>query len=65
MQSNDSREFTRLLIELRIEHRDLDDAINRMVADPNVDEVQVKRMKKRKLKIKDMIAYQPRQVDSG
>jgi hypothetical protein len=57
MRSDDSREITRTLIELRIEHRDLDAAINRMVEDSQTDEVQIKRLKKRKLKLKDMIAY--------
>ncbi len=41
---------------LRIEHRDLDDVIARLSMDFNVDEVQMKRLKKRKLLLKDQIA---------
>jgi hypothetical protein len=43
------------LEELRVEHRDLDDIIQRLSADPLVDQLQLRRMKKRKLKLKDMI----------
>jgi len=41
---------------LRIEHRDLDNAIARLAADTGCDELQLKRMKKRKLQLKDTIA---------
>ena len=44
------------LQELRTEHRDLDEAIERLAADLAMDEVQLRRLKKRKLLIKDMIA---------
>jgi hypothetical protein len=40
---------------LRIEHRDLDDVISRLSLDLNVNELQLKRLKKRKLQIKDQI----------
>jgi hypothetical protein len=53
----DSAEISRQLVELRLEHRDLDAAIARMAADRSSDELQLRRMKKRKLKLKDMIAY--------
>jgi hypothetical protein len=43
------------LEELRIEHRDLDDIIQRLATDPLVDQLQLRRMKKRKLNLKDMI----------
>lgn len=50
--------FRRLerLRELRIEHRDLDDVINRLQLDLYVNEVQLRRLKKRKLLLKDQIA---------
>jgi len=50
--------FRRLerLRELRIEHRDLDDVINRLQMDLYVNEVQLRRLKKRKLMLKDQIA---------
>lgn len=40
---------------LRLEHRDLDDVIDRLVHDPNIDQLQIKRLKKRKLLLKDLI----------
>jgi hypothetical protein len=54
---DDLAEISRQLIELRIEHRDLDVVIARLVADPSSDELQLRRLKKRKLRLKDMIAY--------
>lgn len=44
------------LRQLRIEHRDLDDVITRLSLDYDVDELQLKRLKKRKLILKDQIA---------
>ncbi len=44
------------LRQLRIEHRDLDDVISRLSLDFDADELQIKRLKKRKLMIKDQIA---------
>ena len=44
------------LRQLRIEHRDLDDVISRLTLDFRVDELQMKRLKKRKLMLKDQIA---------
>jgi hypothetical protein len=44
------------LEELRVEHRDLDDIIQRLAIDPMVDQLQLRRMKKRKLNLKDMIS---------
>ncbi|HUG72031.1 MAG TPA: YdcH family protein [Steroidobacteraceae bacterium] len=43
------------LRQLRIEHRDLDQVISRLQMDIHVDEVQVRRLKKRKLMLKDQI----------
>jgi hypothetical protein len=44
------------LRQLRIEHRDLDDVISRLSMDFKVDELQMKRLKRRKLMLKDQIA---------
>lgn len=44
------------LLELRIEHRDLDQAISRLAQDINIDNLQLRRLKKRKLQLKDAIA---------
>lgn len=43
------------LRQLRIEHRDLDEVIARLSMDIHVDELQLKRLKKRKLYLKDQI----------
>jgi hypothetical protein len=43
------------LRQLRIEHRDLDEVIARLSLDMHIDELQLKRLKKRKLIIKDQI----------
>lgn len=43
------------LKQLRVEHRDLDQVIARLVSDPHVDQLMLKRLKKRKLMLKDMI----------
>lgn len=55
--------FRRLerLRALRIEHRDLDDVIQRLQLDIYVNEVQLRRLKKRKLLLKDQIA----RIESG
>ena len=55
--SKDPGETVRLIAELREEHRDLDEAIARLAEDPSVDQLRLTRMKKRKLKLKDWIAY--------
>ena len=44
------------LRQLRIEHRDLDDIISRLTMDFKIDELQMKRLKRRKLLLKDQIA---------
>lgn len=52
----DPAEITHELARLRIEHRDLDLAIARLQADMAIDELAIKRMKRRKLQLKDAIA---------
>ena len=54
----DPSELTRIaqrVIELKLEHRDLDEAIAWLQADIEADELSVKRLKKRKLHLKDSI----------
>ena len=46
----------RRVAELRLEHRDLDVAILRLQQDIQADELAVKRLKKRKLLLKDLIS---------
>lgn len=55
-ESDDPAAITRQLAELRLEHRDLDAAIGRLQADIAADELSVKRLKKRKLWLKDCIS---------
>jgi hypothetical protein len=55
--NKDPGEIARLIAELREEHRDLDEAITRLAEDPSVDQLHLRRMKKRKLKLKDWIAF--------
>jgi hypothetical protein len=57
MFPEDSAAIVRRLTELKIEHRDLDAAIARLPSGPGSDELQLTRLKKRKLRLKDMIAY--------
>lgn len=44
------------LEELRTEHRDLDDVIARITRDGPFDQLQMQRLKKKKLQLKDQIA---------
>ncbi|MBC3915928.1 YdcH family protein [Undibacterium sp. Ji50W] len=43
------------IIELEVEHRDLDVVIETLIKDPSHDELQLRRLKKRKLQLKDHI----------
>ena len=57
-QPSDPAELARLsqrLVELRLEHRDLDFAIERLHEKIVTDELAIKRLKKRKLQLKDAI----------
>ena len=56
MLENDLAATARQLADLRQEHRDLDAAIERLARDADADELTVKRLKKRKLWLKDCIA---------
>ena len=53
----DTESFKELerLRELRVSHRDLDYLIDRLQDDPMVDQLRIRRLKKRKLLLKDMI----------
>ncbi len=52
----DTELLRRKLEELRLEHRDLDDVISRLSESVPVSQVQLQRLKKRKLMLKDQIA---------
>jgi hypothetical protein len=49
-------EMRKRLESLRIEHRDLDAAIDALTAAGSNDQLQIARLKKRKLRLKDQIA---------
>ncbi len=44
------------LYELKLEHRDMDTVVRRLSEEPYVEELQLKRFKKRKLHLKERIA---------
>lgn len=50
------------IAELTLEHRDLDDVIARLTQTAVVDQLQLQRLKKRKLLVKDQIALLERQL---
>ncbi len=56
MNPEDPATTVRQLSMLKTEHRDLDAMIARLVIDPGNDELELKRLKKRKLYLKDTIA---------
>jgi hypothetical protein len=56
MTKSDPANLAGRLLELREEHKDLDQAIQRMSEEPWVDQLRLRRLKKRKLKLKDWIA---------
>ena len=48
--------------QMHLEHRDLDDVISRLCGNPIQDQLQLQRLKKRKLFLKDQIALLERQL---
>jgi hypothetical protein len=50
------QELKKLLASLRTEHRDLDAAIDALSGSGSTDQLQIARLKKRKLRLKDQIA---------
>lgn len=52
----DLEELKRQLAELKTEHRDLDDVIARLIEHAPFDQIQLQRLKKRKLSIKDQMS---------
>ena len=55
MLNQDPKLIRQRILELRLEHRNLDDLITSMNERPYVDQLQLRRLKKRKLLLKDMI----------
>ncbi|MGE4220896.1 MAG: YdcH family protein [Alphaproteobacteria bacterium] len=52
----DQEDIRQRLEALRMEHNDLDDAIDRIAASPPFDQIKLQRLKKRKLLLKDEMA---------
>ena len=57
MKSENPAEIAQRLSELREEHRGLDEAISLLSDETWRDQLQLRRMKKRKLKLKDWISH--------
>ena len=53
----------RRLIELRIEHGDLDSLIDQAALAPTLDELGLRRLKKRRLRLRDQIAHLEAELD--
>lgn len=51
--SLEQKQLRAKLADLQIEHRDLDDVISRLSGQTPVDQLQIQRLKKRKLALKD------------
>lgn len=60
--TDEERELTALLERLRQEHRDLDSAIAALSSIPGCDQLQLARLKKRKLQLKDRIGFVEDQI---
>ena len=57
MSEPDDREYRQELVRLRQEHRDLDAAIEALQTSPAPDVLQLQRLKKRKLQLRDRIKF--------
>ncbi len=56
-------ELMQRIVQLRLEHRDLDDVLERLCYQPEYDSIQLTRLKRRKLLLKDQIARLQRELD--
>lgn len=56
LTEDELNDIRRRLYELKIEHRDLDDAIEHLIATGTFQELKIKRLKRRKLQLRDTIA---------
>jgi hypothetical protein len=54
--TEDTKSIQRRILELQTEHRDLDEVVNTLANRIDVDQLLLRRMKKRKLQLKDQIA---------
>ena len=56
LTEEERHEIEHRIAELEVEHGDLDDIISRLSEHPTQDQLQLRRLKKRKLFLKDMLA---------
>ena len=62
VHTTDGEVLKQRIDQLHLEHRDLDDVISRLCVNPIQDQLQLQRLKKRKLFLKDQIALLERQL---
>lgn len=62
LEEEEVEAIKRKIRDLEIEHRDLDEIIGRLSGDAMQDEIQLKRLKKRKLYLKDHITLLERRL---
>ena len=58
----DNEVLKKRILELNLEHRDLDDVIAALAKKPGQDQLQLQRLKKKKLLVKDQISQLERQL---
>ena len=58
----DAESLKKRIFELHLEHRDLDDIIAKLAEKPGQDQLQLQRLKKKKLLVKDQISQLERQL---
>ena len=56
LSEEEIKQIKATIAELRLEHRDLDQLIEQLARDPAFEELHIKRLKKRKLQLKDQLA---------
>jgi hypothetical protein len=56
------RSIKERVAQLKVEHRDLDDVIAKLTAEDTYDELQMRRLKRRKLLLKDQITWLEQQL---
>ena len=63
IHTTDVESLKQKINQLHVEHRDLDDVISRLAQNNAQDQIQLQRLKKRKLLLKDQIAMLERQLE--
>ncbi len=63
VQTEDIDAIKRRIVELQVEHRDLDQIIDMLMSQSSADPLQIRRLKKRKLQIKDSITLLQIQIE--